>query len=159
MGRSFSVFLFCFAMDPLFHYLNRIPNVMAVEAYVDDTTIIGDAQSMDWIREVSLTYQKVSTAGFIVDSHACYRALQNSVMRFVPKKLTDEELLALWPTVAASKPYGTVSDALKENCSPGYNTFIVRMARPRLRDRTSASRLVETTADHLVVNYNFAQVG
>ena len=24
MGRSFSVYLFCFAMDPLFHYLNRI---------------------------------------------------------------------------------------------------------------------------------------
>ena len=35
-----SVFLFCFAMDPLFHYLNRIPNVLAVEAYVDDTTIL-----------------------------------------------------------------------------------------------------------------------
>ena len=158
MGRSFSVFLFCFAMDPLFHYLNRIPNVLAVEAYVDDTTIIGDAQSLDWIREVSLTYQKVSTAGFIVDSHACYRALQNSVMRFAPKKLTDEELVTLWPSVAASKPYGTVSDALKENYNPGYNTLIVRMARPRLRDRTSASRLVETVADHLVVNYNFAQV-
>ena len=158
MGRSFSVFLFCFAMGPLFHYLNRIPNVLAVEAYVDDTTIIGDAQSLDWIREVSLTYQKASTAGFIVDSHSCYRALQNSVMRFAPKKLTDEELATLWPFVAASKPYSTVSDAMKENYNPGYNTLIVRMARPRLRDRTSASRLVETVADHLAVNYNFAQV-
>ena len=28
MGRSFSVYLFCFAMDPLFHYLNRIPGVI-----------------------------------------------------------------------------------------------------------------------------------
>ena len=84
MGRSFSVFLFCFAMDPLFHYLNRIPSVLAVEAYVDDTTIIGDAQSLDWIRKVSDTYQKVSTAGFIVDSHTCYRAFRNSVMRFCP---------------------------------------------------------------------------
>ena len=63
-----------------------------------------------------------------------------------------------WPLVATSKPYSTVSDAMKENCNPGYNTLIVRMARPRLRDLTNASRLVETVADHLVVNYNFAQV-
>ena len=33
-------------------------------------------------------------------------------MRFAPQKLTDEELVTLWPTVAESKPYGIVSDAL-----------------------------------------------
>ena len=77
-------------------------------------------------------------------------------MRFAPKKLTDEELTTLWPLVATSKPYSTVSDAMKENCSPGYNTLIVRMARPRLRDLTNASKLVETVADHFVANYNFA---
>ncbi len=38
MRRSFSVFLFCFAMDPPLHFLNQIPRVLAVEAYVDDTT-------------------------------------------------------------------------------------------------------------------------
>ena len=103
MGRSFSVFLFCFAMDPLFHYLNQIPRVLAVEAYVDDTTILGDAQSLDWIRKVSDTYGKVSTAGFIVDSHTCYRALQNSAMKFLPVKLTDEELLSRWPEALASR--------------------------------------------------------
>ncbi len=100
----------------------------------------------------------MSTAGFIVDSHTCYRAFQNSVMRFAPKKLTDEELLTQWREVAASKSYSTVQDAMKENSSPGYNTLIVRMARPRLRDLTDRSRLVETVADHLVVNYNLAQV-
>jgi len=40
MERSFSVFLFCFAMDPLFHYLNCIPYVLSVQAYVDDTTLV-----------------------------------------------------------------------------------------------------------------------
>ena len=158
MGRSFSVFLFCFAMDPLFHYLNRIPNVLAVEAYVDDTTIIGDAQSLEWICKVADTYRKVSSAGFIVDSHSCYRALQNSVMRFSPTKLTDEQLLSQWPGAVNSTAYSTVRDAMKENNRPGYNTLILRMARPRLRDQTSGSRQVETIADHLVANYNFAQV-
>ena len=99
MGRSFSVFLFCFAMDPIFHYLNRIPSVLAVEAYVDDSTIIGDAQSLEWIQQVSDTYRKVKTAGFIVDSHTCYRA---------PRKLTDEQLLVQWPNILESDSYRTV---------------------------------------------------
>ena len=43
LGRSFSVYLFCLAMDPLFHYLNRIPGVISVQAYVDDTIIAGVA--------------------------------------------------------------------------------------------------------------------
>ena len=154
MGRSYSVFLFCFAMDPIFHYLNRIPSVLAVEAYVDDTTIIGDAQSLEWIQKVSDTYRKVKTAGFIVDSHTCYRALPNSVMRFAPQKLTDEELLVQWPNILESDSYGTVQDAMKFNCCPGYNTLIVRLARFRLRRLTPESRQVATVADHLVVNYS-----
>ena len=120
MGRSFSVFLFCFAMDPLFHYLNQSPRVLAVEAYVDDTTIIGDAQSLNWMCKVSYTYHKVSTAGFIVDSHTCYRCLRNSVMKFPPCKLTDEDLASRWPGIVSSRPYSTAYEALQENISPGY---------------------------------------
>ena len=69
MGRSFSVFLFSFAMDPLFHYLNRFPRVLSVQAYVDDTIIVGDAQCLDWVCKVASVYQRVRTAGFVVDSH------------------------------------------------------------------------------------------
>ena len=58
MGRSFSVFLFCFAMDHLFHCLNRIPRVLSVEAYVDDTTIVGDAQCLDWVCKVGKRLSK-----------------------------------------------------------------------------------------------------
>ena len=64
MGRSFSVYLFCFAMDPLFHYLNRIPGVISVQAYVDDTTIAGVAEDPMWLHEVAEAYQSISTAGF-----------------------------------------------------------------------------------------------
>ena len=158
MGRSFSVFLFCFAMGPLFHYLNQIPRVLAVEAYVDDTTILGDARSLDWIRKVSDTYHKVSTAGFIVDSHTCYRSLQNSVMKFLPVKLTDEELLSKWPEIVSSRPYSTAYDALRANSNPGYNTLVIRMARTRLRIHPSSDNSTDTVADHLAVNYNFTQV-
>ena len=42
MGRSFSVLLFCVAMDPVLTYLNRIPGMLTVQGYVDDTTMVGD---------------------------------------------------------------------------------------------------------------------
>ena len=158
MGRSFSVFLFCFAMDPLFHYLNQIPRVLAVEAYVDDTTILGDAQSLDWIRKVSDTYRKVSTAGFVVDSHTCYRALQNSVMKFAPVKLTDEELLSKWREAVASRSYSTAYEAMRENSNPGYSALVVRLARTRLRTHPRSDNSADTVADHLAVNYNYTQV-
>ncbi len=121
---------------------------------MDDTTILGDAQSLDWIRKVSDTYHKVSTAGFIVDSHTCYRSLQNSVMKFPPVKLTDEELLSKWPEVVASRSYSTAYEAMRENSNPGYNTLVIRMARTRLRTHPRSDNSADTVADHLAVNYN-----
>ena len=35
--------------DPLFTYLNRIPGVLSVQGYINDTTIAGDAQSLEWL--------------------------------------------------------------------------------------------------------------
>ena len=73
MGRSFSVYLFCFATDPLFHYLNRIPGVISVQAYVDDTTIAGIAGDPSWLHDVAEVYSCVASAGFHMDSHSCFR--------------------------------------------------------------------------------------
>ena len=81
MGRSFSVYLFCFAMDPLFHYLNRIPGVLSAQAYVDDTTIAGSAEGPMWIYEVANTYKRVATAGFHIDGHTCFRSCINNLSR------------------------------------------------------------------------------
>ena len=44
MGRSFSVLFFCIAMDPVLHYLNKIPGVIVVQGYVDDTTLVNQFQ-------------------------------------------------------------------------------------------------------------------
>ena len=93
MGRSFSVYLFCFAMDPLFHHLNRIPGVISVQAYVDDTTIAGVAEDPMWLHEVAAVYRSISTAGFHIDSHSCFRACVNDNMKFMPRVVTTEELV------------------------------------------------------------------
>ncbi len=144
-------------MDPFFRYLNQIPRVFSVQAYVDDTTIVGDAQSLDWICKVSHTYHKVRTAGFVVDSHTCYRSLPNSVMKFPPHRFTDEELVLRWLDLLHSCPYSTAYEALKANMCSGYNTLIVRVARAKLRTNTHAEAVSATVADHLAVNYSFSQ--
>ena len=107
--------------------------------------------------EVASVYQRVRTAGFVVDSHNCYRSLRNSVMKFPPCKLADEDLYTDWPDLVDTRPYSTVYEALKETMCPGYNTVIVRLARPTLRTSACADAGIITVADHLVVNYSFWQ--
>ena len=55
MGRSFSVLLFCVAMDPILTYLNRIPGMLTVQGYVDDTTMAGDTTTgMQWLATLGM---------------------------------------------------------------------------------------------------------
>ena len=155
MGRSFSVFLFCFAMDPLFHYLNRIPKVLSVQAYVDDTTLVGDAQDLRWIQKVAQCYDDVRTAGFVVDSHSCYRSISNCTMRFGPTLMTSARLIQEWPGIISSPAYATATAAIQAVSRPGYNTLIVRVTRwpltPLLVEPEDPSK------QHLAINLNFEQ--
>ena len=95
MGRSFSVYLFCLAMDPLFTYLNQIPGVLAVQGYVDDPTIAGDGQDLAWIGRVESCYQALQTAGFVVDPHACYYAEVVINNRALPTSASALQLMPL----------------------------------------------------------------
>ena len=75
MGRSFSVLLFCIAMDPVLSYLHRIPGVIRVQGYVDDTTLVGDTrESLQWLQEVGQLCTHLLSAGIKVDPHSCWRA-------------------------------------------------------------------------------------
>ena len=73
MGRSSSVFFFCLAMDPIFVYLNRIPQCILVAGYVDDTTIVGEAHSnFNWISQILQACSSWASAGFRIDMHGCW---------------------------------------------------------------------------------------
>ena len=75
MGRSFSVLLFCIAMDPILVYLHQIPGVLRVQGYVDDTTLVGDTrESLQWLYEVGQLCTHLLSAGIKVDPHSCWRA-------------------------------------------------------------------------------------
>ena len=65
--KSFSVFLFCLAMDPIYHYLNRIPRVLSVQGCINDNTIGGPGNNIEWVQGVQTCYQVCRTAGFQID--------------------------------------------------------------------------------------------
>ena len=112
MGRSFSVYLFCLAMDPLFTYLNRIPGVISVQGYVDDTTIAGDAQNLEWLTHVAECYSNLRTAGFVVDPHSCFRACLTIHNRRQPSSCLSDEVESRWPGLLCTEayPYGACCD-------------------------------------------------
>ena len=127
MGRSFSVYLFCLAMDPLFTYLNRIPGVISVQGYIDDTTIAGDARRLDWLTEVANCYSSLGTAGFVVDPHSCFRACIITHNRMRPSSCLSDEVDRRWPGFLSTEVYPTALAAMTANCRPGYNTMVVRV--------------------------------
>ena len=154
MGRSFSVYLFCFAMDPLFHYLNRIPGVISVQAYVDDTTIAGVAEDPMWLHEVAAAYRSISTAGFHIDSHSCFRACVNDNMKFMPRVVATEELVEYWPDSITAKKYATLQEALSPCLQPGRSVFVVRISTVDLECR--APDALQRSL-HTCVNLSFQQ--
>ena len=89
MGRSFSVFLFCLAMDPIYHYLNRIPRVLSVQGYIDDNTIAGPGNDIGWVQNIQTCYQVCRTAGFQIDSHSCWQAICSDCPPFETQAVTD----------------------------------------------------------------------
>ena len=116
MGRSFSVYLFCLAMDPLFTYLNQIPEVLAMQGYVDDTTIAGDGQDLAWIENVETCYQALQTAGFVIDPHACYFAGVVINNRALSRKYLSASVDAAWPGLLLTQPFPTTMAALWQTC-------------------------------------------
>ena len=71
MGRAFSVLLFCVAMDPWYHHVNRIPDIIINKGYMDDNATGG--VGLSWLPKAEILLQSLSTAGFLVLSHSCYQ--------------------------------------------------------------------------------------
>ena len=108
MGRSFSVFLFCLAMDPIYHYMNRIPRVLSVQGYIDDNTIAGPGHDITWVSRVHKCYQCCWSAGFQIDQHACWQAISTDCPPFsvqsLPGRIESEVILRQkkYPTARAA---------------------------------------------------------
>ena len=58
---------------PIFVVLNRIPQVVVVAGYVDDTTIVGHQADSRWVEEVFQNIRKWKSAGIVMDMHHCWQ--------------------------------------------------------------------------------------
>ena len=70
MGRAFSVLLFCVAMDPWYHHVHKIPQVLANRGYMDDNATGG--KGLCWLTRAEQLIESFSSAGFVVLKHTCY---------------------------------------------------------------------------------------
>ena len=62
-------------MDPVLTYLNRIPGMLAVQGYVDDTTMVGDTTAgMQWLSDGWQVCTRLRSAGIQIDEHHCWQA-------------------------------------------------------------------------------------
>ena len=103
---------------------------MAVQGYVDDTTIAGDGQDLTWIENVESCYQALYTAGFVIDPHACYFAGVVINNRDAPRKCLSASVDVAWPGLLQTKPFPSAMAALLANRKKGYNTVLVRKGGP-----------------------------
>ena len=108
-------------------YLNRIPGVLSVQGYIDDTTIAGDAQCLEWLDNVSERYSSLSSAGFVVDPHYCFRACVTNRNRMLPLGCLSDVVDSTWPGLLTASCYPTAWAAMSAHCRPGYNTVVVRV--------------------------------
>ena len=76
MGRAFSVFMFCLAMDPVYWHLNKIPGIVNVKGYVDDCTAVGHCgHDLACLLPVRRLFTDLHTAGFQIVEHSCWIAV------------------------------------------------------------------------------------
>ena len=62
-------------MDPILTYLNKVPGVLTVQGYVDETTMAGDTTTgMHWLQEAWTVCVKLRSAGIQIDEHHCWKA-------------------------------------------------------------------------------------
>ena len=124
MGRSFSVLLFCVAMDPVLTYLNRVPGMLTVQGYVDDTTMAGDTTAgMQWLTDAWNVCARLRSAGIQIDEHHCWRA-SGVHINGTCTGLIDQNPLLNW--TQALHGYATLRQALAPRAGCSTTTIVCR---------------------------------
>ena len=100
-------------------------------------------------------YQRISTAGFHIDNHSCFRACVNDNMRFTPRVVTTEELVEYWPAIVIADKFAMRQEALSHCLQPGWCTRVVRVSTA---DLSFTSPEVSQRNHHICVNLSYEQV-
>ena len=76
MGNALAPWIFCLALDPLIRYANRVPGVIRMQAYMDDTNSAG--KGSDWLRQIQSMWGIVDSAGLHIARHHCCHVTHNN---------------------------------------------------------------------------------
>ena len=111
-------------MDPILTYLNRIPGMITVQGYVDDTTMAGDtAAGMQWLHDAWAVCKDLKSAGIQIDEHHCWKASGIHAHGGHEGCLTDFPALA-W--VQSVQGYPTLRQALLQRTGYTSTTIVSR---------------------------------
>ena len=75
MGNALAPWIFCLAIDPIVRYANRIPGVIKMNAYMDDTNTAGKGKA--WLKQMQTVWEIMKPAGLIIAKHNCIEILCN----------------------------------------------------------------------------------
>ena len=69
MGNALAPWIFCLALDPIVRYSNRIPRVINMKAYMDDTNTTGKGRQ--WLLRTQAMWEAMYNAGLHIAKHTC----------------------------------------------------------------------------------------
>lgn len=69
MGYALALWKFCLALDAIIRYANRIPDIIATKAYMDETNSAG--RGREWLAKRQSMWEAMDTAGLQVAKHTC----------------------------------------------------------------------------------------
>ena len=75
MGNALAPWIFCLALDPLIRYANRIPGIIRMQGYMDDTNSAG--KGPDWLEQIQRMWGIVDSAGLHIARHTCCQVMCN----------------------------------------------------------------------------------
>ena len=143
MGRSFSVLLFCVAMDPVLTYLNRVPGMLTVQGYVDDTTMAGDTTAgMQWLTDAWNVCTRLRSAGIQIDEHHCWK-VSGVHMDGARSGFLDQHPLLEW--TQNLRGYATLRQALITRAGYSTTTIVCRANLFLCLTSTEVDRLLSGT--------------
>ena len=71
IGNALAPWIFCLALDPIVRYSNRVPDVISMKAYMEDTNTAGIGHK--WLQQTQSMWEAIGSMGLIIAKHTCIK--------------------------------------------------------------------------------------
>ena len=118
MGNALAPWIFCLALDPLIRYANKVPGVISMKAYMDDTNTA--CHGTEAIMRIQSMWDIMGEAGLIVAKHTCIEVKQKGIkqqgaslcriLRQIKQEAGIEQCVLPMSTLTKSKTFSPKKD-------------------------------------------------